>query len=110
MSDNIVQVNQDSFQKTVLEAQKPVLVDFWAEWCGPCKMVAPVIDELAGEYKDKAGFAKINVDDNPQLASQFGVMSIPTIMVFKNGKPQQQAIGFKSKNDLKKMLDGVIDK
>jgi thioredoxin 1 len=110
MSDNIVQVNQDSFQKTVLEAEKPVLVDFWAEWCGPCKMVAPVIDELAGEYKDKAGFAKINVDESPKLASQFGVMSIPTIMVFKNGKPQQQAIGFKSKNDLKKMLDGVIDK
>jgi thioredoxin 1 len=110
MSDNIVQVTQDSFQKTVLEAQKPVLVDFWAEWCGPCKMVAPVIDELAGEYKDKAGFAKINVDESPKLASQFGVMSIPTIMVFKDGKPQQQVIGYKSKNDLKKMLDGVLDK
>jgi len=108
MSENIAHVNQESFQSTVLEAQKPVLVDFWAEWCGPCKMVAPVIDELAGEYKDKAGFAKINVDENPKLASQFGVMSIPTIMIFKNGKPEQQVIGYKSKNDLKKLLDSVL--
>jgi len=110
MSDNIVQVNQESFQKTVVESQKPVLVDFWAEWCGPCKMVAPVIDELAGEFKDKAGFAKVNVDENPQLASQFGVMSIPTIMIFKDGKPEQQVIGYKSKNDLKKLLESVLSK
>jgi thioredoxin 1 len=110
MSDNIVNVNQESFQKTVVDAQKPVLVDFWATWCGPCKMVAPIIDELAGEYKDKAGFAKINVDENPQLASQFGVMSIPTIMIFKNGKPEQQVIGYKSKNDLKKLLESVLSK
>ena len=110
MSENIVHVNQESFQKTVIDSQKPVLVDFWAEWCGPCKMVAPIIDELAGEYKDKAGFAKINVDQNPQLASQFGVMSIPTIMIFKNGKPEQQVIGYKSKNDLKKLIDGVLGK
>ncbi len=110
MSENIVHVNQESFQKTVIDSQKPVLVDFWAAWCGPCKMVAPIIDELAGEYKDKAGFAKINVDQNPQLASQFGVMSIPTIMIFKNGKPEQQVIGYKSKNDLKKLIDGVLGK
>jgi len=110
MSDNVVHVNQDSFQKTVVDSQKPVLVDFWAEWCGPCKMVAPVIDELAGEYKDKAGFAKINVDENPHLASQFGVMSIPTIMIFKNGKPEQQVIGYKSKSDLKKLLESVLSK
>jgi len=108
MSDNIEHVNQDSFQTTVLDSQKPVLVDFWAEWCGPCKMVAPVIDELAAEYKDKAGFAKINVDESPKLASQFGVMSIPTIMIFKNGKPEQQVIGYKSKNDLQKLLDSVL--
>jgi thioredoxin 1 len=108
MSDHIEHVNQDSFQTTVLDSQKPVLVDFWAEWCGPCKMVAPVIDELAAEYKDKAGFAKINVDENPKLASQFGVMSIPTIMIFKDGKPEQQVIGYKSKNDLQKLLDSVL--
>ncbi len=108
MSDNIIKIDQSSFQKTVIESQKPVLVDFWAEWCGPCRAVAPYIEELAGEYKDKAGFAKINVDENPQLASQYGVMSIPTIMIFKNGKPEQQVIGFKPKNELKKLLDNVL--
>src|SRR4030043_343057 len=103
MGANVKSVGDADFTAEVLQSEKPVLVDFWAEWCGPCKMVAPVLDELAGEYKDKAGFAKINVDENPQLASQFGVMSIPTIMIFKNGKPEQQVIGYKSKNDLKKL-------
>lgn len=108
MSENIIKIDQSSFQKTVVESQKPVLVDFWAEWCGPCRAVAPYIEELAGEYKDKAGFAKINVDENPQLASQYGVMSIPTIIIFKNGKPEQQVIGFKPKSELKKLLDNVL--
>ena len=110
MSENIVDVNQNTFQSTVMDAQKPVLVDFWAAWCGPCRMVAPVIEELAGEYKDKVGFAKIDVDQNPQLASKYGVMSIPTLIIFKNGKPEQQVIGYKAKAELKKMLDNILGK
>ena len=108
MSEDIISVNQQSFKSTVVDSQKPVLVDFWAEWCGPCRMVAPVIEELAREYKDKAGFAKVNVDENSQLASQYGVMSIPTIIIFKNGQPEEQVIGYKPKKELQKMLDNVL--
>ena len=108
MTENIVNINDSNFQKTVLESQKPVLVDFWATWCGPCRMVAPIIDELSKEYQDKVDFAKINVDENPMLASQYGVMSIPTLIVFKNGKPEHQVIGFKPKNELKTILDNAL--
>ena len=108
MSENIVTVDQNSFQKNILESTKPVLVDFWAPWCGPCRAVAPIVEELAKEYFGKAGFAKVNVDEAPLLASQYGVMSIPTIMVFKDGKPAEQIIGYKPKNELKKMLDAAL--
>ena len=108
MSENIMTVDQNSFQKNVLDSQKPVLVDFWAPWCGPCRAVAPIIEELAKEYSGKAGFAKVNVDESPILASQYGVMSIPTILIFKGGKPEQNVIGYKSKNDLKKLLDTIL--
>lgn len=108
MSENINTIDQSSFQKVVLESQKPVLVDFWAPWCGPCRAVAPIVEELAKEYVGKADFAKINVDDAPLLASQYGVMSIPTIMIFKDGKPAEQVIGYKPKNDIKKLLDAVL--
>jgi len=108
MSENIMTVDQDNFQKNVLDAQKPVLVDFWAPWCGPCRAVAPIVEELAKEYSDKAGFAKVNVDESPILASQYGVMSIPTIIVFKDGKPAEQVIGYKPKNELKKVIDNVL--
>lgn len=101
-------IDQSSFQKSVLESSKPVLVDFWAPWCGPCRAVAPVVEELAKEYNGKAGFAKINVDESPILASQYGVMSIPTIIIFKGGKPEEQVIGYKPKNELKKLLDNVL--
>lgn len=108
MSENIMTVDQNSFQKNVIDSQKPVLVDFWAPWCGPCRAVAPVVEELSKEYGDKAGFAKVNVDESPILASQYGVMSIPTIIVFKGGKPAEQVIGYKPKNELKKLLDNVL--
>ena len=105
MSDNITSINESNFQTNVLDSSKPVLVDFWAPWCGPCRAVAPIIEELAKEYAGKVEFAKINVDESPLLASKYNVMSIPTIIIFKGGKPIQQAIGLKPKNEFKKMLD-----
>ena len=110
MTENIIEVNQDSFQKSVLEAQKPILVDFWAPWCGPCKAVAPVIEELAKEYQGKVDFAKVNVDDSPFIASKFNVMSIPTLILFKDGKPTEQAVGFKPKDQIKKLIDKTLAK
>jgi len=100
-----VEVTDDSFETVIAQAALPVLVDFWAPWCGPCRAVAPIIEELAKEYAGKVEFAKINVDESPLLASKYNVMSIPTIIIFKGGKPIQQAIGLKPKNEFKKMLD-----
>jgi thioredoxin 1 len=108
MSETISNVDQDSFQQTVLDSTKPVLVDFWAAWCGPCKAIAPVVEELAKEYAGKVEFAKVDIDSAPILASNYGVMSIPTLIVFKDGKPANQVIGFKSKDDLKKLLNSVL--
>ncbi|MBM3118871.1 MAG: thioredoxin [Chloroflexi bacterium] len=110
MSENITTVDQDSFEKAVLESQTPVLVDFWAPWCGPCRAVAPIVEELAKEYKGKVEFAKLNVDESPFVASKYGVMSIPTLMLFKGGKPMQHAVGLQPKEQLKKMLDRVLAK
>ena len=110
MAENIIELNQDSFQQSVLEAQKPILVDFWAPWCGPCRAVAPVVEELAKEYQGKVGFAKVNVDESPFIASKFGVMSIPTLIVFKDGKPAEQIVGFKPKDQIKKLIDKTLTK
>lgn len=110
MSENITTVDQDSFEKAVLESQTPVLVDFWAPWCGPCRAVAPIVEELSKEYKGKVEFAKLNVDESPFVASKYGVMSIPTLMLFKGGKPMQHAVGLQPKEQLKKMLDRVLAK
>lgn len=108
MAEGISELDKDTFPKKVLEAQKPVLVDFWAPWCGPCRAVAPVVEELAKEYAGKVEFAKVNVDEAPVIASNYGVMSIPTLIVFKEGKPIEQVIGYKAKGDLKKLLDNAL--
>ena len=103
-----VEIEEAKFEEAVLKAATPVLVDFWAPWCGPCRMVAPVVDELAEEYGDKIGFVKINVDDNPKIASQYGVMSIPTLIIFKEGAPVSNIVGFRPKDELKKSLDEAL--
>lgn len=100
---SVVTLTKDNFRSEVLESEKPVLIDFWAGWCGPCRMVSPVIDEIAGEVTD-AKVGKINVDEQPQLAAQFGVMSIPTLVVVKNGKVIKQAVGVRPKAEIMKML------
>ena len=110
MSENITNANQDNFQKTVLESTKPVLVDFWAEWCAPCKAIGPVIEELSKEYDGKVSFVKVNVDESPFVASNYSIMSIPTLMIFKDGKPAEHVIGFKPKSELKKLLDALLAK
>ena len=103
----IVTLTQDNFAKEVLQSPKPVLVDFWAEWCGPCKMIAPLLDELATEYDGKVKIGKINTDEQQQLAAEYRVSSIPTLLFFKNGQVVNQMIGARAKRDFKMALDGV---
>ena len=97
MAGNTVTVTDASFASEVLGSDKPVLVDFWAEWCGPCKMVAPVLEEIAGAHRDKVTIAKIDVDANPQVSQDYKILSIPTLLVFQGGKPVKQIIGAKPK-------------
>ena len=105
MSDNIVHTNDDNFESDVLQSDKPALVDFWAEWCGPCKMIAPILDEAATEYADKMAVVKLNVDESPNVAQKFGIRSIPTLMLFKDGAVQAQKLGAMSKSQLTEFLD-----
>ena len=104
----IVTLTQDNFENEAVKSTTPVLVDFWAEWCGPCKMISPVLDELAGEYQGKVKIGKVNVDEYQDLAAQFKVTAIPTLLVFKNGQVAEQMVGAKSKRDLKASLDRAL--
>ncbi len=101
-------VTDSEWDTQVLKSDVPVLVDFWAPWCGPCRMVAPIVEELAGEYAGKVRFYKLNTDDNMQTASRYGIRSIPTLIVFKDGQLVDQVIGFRPKSDLKKSLEKAL--
>ncbi|GAB3680887.1 thioredoxin TrxA [Salinisphaera aquimarina] len=108
MSENIVKVSDDSFDKDVLSAPGPVLVDYWAEWCGPCKMIAPVLDEIADEYDGRLTVAKLNIDDNPNTPPRYGIRGIPTLMLFKDGEVAGTKVGSVSKTQLAEFVDQHI--
>ena len=101
MSENTVAVTDTTFKTDVLESKDPVLVDFWADWCVPCKMIAPALEEIAAEYKGRVTVAKVNIDDNPQSPSTYGVRGIPTMILFKDGKPAATKVGAAPKSELK---------
>jgi thioredoxin 1 len=105
MSDGISHVTDDSFESEVLQADGPVLVDFWAEWCGPCKMIAPVLEEIASEYGDKVKIAKLNIDENPATPPKYGIRGIPTLMLFKGGNVEATKVGAVSKSQLSAFID-----
>jgi thioredoxin 1 len=102
------EVNDNTWDSEVLKADQPVLVDFWAPWCGPCRMVAPIVEELATEYDGKVKFLKLNTDDNVQTASRYGVRSIPTLMMFKGGEAIDHVIGFRPKSQLKQTIEKAL--
>ena len=107
-SAHIVTLGESNFKQEVLQAQVPVLVDFWAVWCGPCKMIAPILDDLADEYSPRVKIGKVNVDENQQLATEYGVRAIPTLLMFHHGQVVDQVVGMKSKRELQQMLERIV--
>jgi thioredoxin 1 len=105
---NVKEVSDATFRKEVLDSTVPVLVDFWAPWCGPCRMVSPLVEDLAGDFAGKVNFVKLNTDDNPATATSYGIRSIPTLIIFKAGQPVSQIIGFRPKTELKKHIESVV--
>jgi thioredoxin 1 len=108
MSDSIISVTDSSFDEDVLNSESPVIVDYWAEWCGPCKMIAPILDEVAGEYDGKLTVAKINIDENQETPQKYAVRGIPTLMIFKDGEVVGTKVGAMSKSQLSAFIDSVI--
>jgi thioredoxin 1 len=108
VSDDIIYVTDATFESEVLNASDPVLVDYWAEWCGPCKMIAPILDEIASEYSGKIRIAKLNIDDNPNTPPKYGIRGIPTLMLFKDGQVEATKVGALSKSQLTAFIDSNI--
>ena len=108
MVEHIVHISDESFEEEVLQSERPVLIDYWAEWCGPCKIIAPVLDEIATEYSDRLKVVKLNIDDNPQTPPKYGIRGIPTLMVFKNGQVEATKVGAVSKAQLTAFLDDSL--
>ena len=105
---NVIELNDSNFDEEVVKSDKPVLVDFWAEWCGPCKMIAPSVEKISEEYSDKLKVGKLDVDSNPNISSTFGIRSIPTLLIFKNGSPVDQIVGAVSKEVISAKVDNHI--
>jgi thioredoxin 1 len=108
MSEHIHYVTDDTFEAEVLKSEQPVLVDYWAEWCGPCKMIAPILDEIAKDYSGKLKVAKVNIDDNQATPAKFGIRGIPTLMIFKNGNVEATKVGALSKSQLAAFIDSTL--